>query len=548
MSWLDRVLGRETDRQQAEIVSLKNEVQRLSEAIPTAYDPDWQLGATQGGSKYFRPLSKSDRDLSPMQFDKAQGLSFYLWENNPFAKRIINLTVDYVLGEGVAVVSKDEDDSLRDAMQKRLNLFWFDSINRMDLKLFDKVRELGIYGEQCWSVHINPVDGHVRLGYIDPAIIVSVITDPRNAEIPQAVKLRTAPGQPDVYYRIIHVDERPGSPSFGRMVGREMIDGQVAEAIYDTDRNAVEPAAITFQGECFYFAVNKVSNAKRGRPDLLAVADWVDGYDQMMFGEVDRALLTKSFVWDVTLTGMDESGVNSYASKQSPPTPGSVRYHNDKVAWEVVSPDLKAADSRVLADLIAAYISTGSELPKTWLNATDDVNRASATELGEPAFKFLTARQRQVRYILDQVINFVLDQAELHGALPKRPNEPGVRRPIPWAYACQFPELRPKDLAGLSATFNQSMDALTKARAEMLIDQETAQEMTAMLVSLFGVEVDLEAMRERLEQEQQEKDDQAALLPYGMGPGQPGEADGQEPGTEPVEQRGVAPLSGNRGE
>lgn len=479
-----------------------------------------------------------------MQQEKSQQLSYYLWENNPFAKRIINLTVDYVLGEGVTVVAKDDDQSLNDAIQKRLDLFWFDPINRMDLKLFDKVREIGIYGEQCWSVHVNPVDGHVRLGYIDPSIILAVICDPRNAEIPQAVKLRTRPGEPDVYYRVIHVDERPGSESYGRMVGREMIDGQLAEAIYDDTVNSVTPQAITFAGECFYFAVNKVSNAKRGRPDLLAVADWVDGYDQFLMGELDRLLLTKGFIWDVTLTGMQQAEIDAYAGKQAPPNPGSVRYHNDKVVWNAVTPDLKAMDAKAHSDLLAAYISTGSELPKTWLNATDDVNKASATELGEPAFKFLTARQRQCRYVLDQVITFVLDQAELKGALPKRANEPGTRRPTPWAFSCQFPELRPKDLMGLSTTFNQSMDALTKARAELLIDKDTAQEVTAMIVNLIGIEVDLETMRDNLDKEEKEREEQAALGPYGM-QGEPDEQ--QQPGTEPAERNGEEPARADRG-
>lgn len=534
MAIWDRWLKRDTSAA-TQIAALESEVKRLTEALPGIYDPDANLSATGGGSRYFRPLSKSDRDLSPMQHDKAQSLAYYLWETNPFAKRITNLTVDYVLGEGITVQAKDDDKSLSDAMQKRIDLFWYDPINRMDLKLFDKVRELGLYGEQCWSVHINPVDGHVRLGYIDPAIIVDVIVDPRNQEIPQAVKLRSSPGQPDLYYRVVHVDERPGSKSFGRLVGREDIDGEPAEIVFDPGRQDGQP--VVMAGECLYFSVNKVSNARRGRPDLLAITDWVDGYDQFISGELDRLLLMKGFIWDVTLTGLQQSEIDAYARQQGPPSPGSVRYHNDKVVWQAVTPDLKAVDTIAHSDLLAGYIATGSGLAKTWLNATDNVNKASATELSEPTFKYLTARQRYCRYVIEHLITLVLDQAELHGALPKRASEPGTRRPTPWAFEAQFPELRPKDLNSLSSTFNQTMDAIVKARSELLIDEETAQEVVAMSVGLLGVEVDIEAMRKRLEKEQKERDEQMAMAPYGMEqPGQPNDApqDTAEPQEAPA--------------
>jgi len=545
VGFFDRWLKRDPSAA-TQIAALEAEVATLKEAMPGPFDPDYSLSATGGGSRYFRPLSKSDRDLAPAQHDKAQSLAYYLWETNPFAKRITNLTVDYVLGEGVRAVAKDDDPSLADAMQKRLDLFWFDPVNRLDLKLFDKVRELGLYGEQCWSVAVNPVDGHVRLGYIDPLIIVDIITDPRNAEIPVAVKLRSTPGQPDLYYRVIHVDDRPGSPSFGRMVGREEIDGAPAEIVFDPGRHDATP--IVFAGDCFYFAVNKVSNAKRGRPDLMAVTDWVDGYDQFVAGELDRLLLMKGFIWDVTLTGLQQPEIDAYAAKQGPPTPGSVRYHNDRVQWQAVTPDLKGVDTVAHADLLASYIATGSGLAKTWLNATDDTNKASATELAEPTFKFLAARQRYCRYVIDQVVTFVLDQAELHGVLPRRPSEPGMRRPVAWAFEVQFPELRPKDLGALSTTFSQAMDGVVKARADLLLDEETAQEVVAMLVGLLGVEVDIEAMRERLKAEQKERDEQAALLPYGMGGGDDGR-DEREPGTDEragAEPADPEPTGGNR--
>jgi hypothetical protein len=529
MGWLDRLRGREP-KDVTEIATLRAEVTRLKEAIPGGYDPDLALSATGGGSPYFRRLSQSQRDLDLIQLDKAQSMSYWLWENNPYAHRIINLTVDYVLGEGVTIEAEHDDEGIKDAMQKCIDTFWQDSVNRLDIKLWDKVRELAIYGEQCWPVFTNASDGFIRLGYLDPSQIVAVLTDPRNAEVAQAVKVRQGPGRPDLYSRVIHVDERPESAAYGRMVGADGPDG-VGELIYDTTQSGsafapVQATAVEFAGSCFYFAVNKVSNASRGRPDLLCLVDWIDGYDQFLMQEMDRWILQKAFVWDVELAGMTDAQIAEYARAQAPPNPGSVFYHNDRLKRQAITPDLKAVDAAAGSDLLTGYIATGSGLPKTWLSATEDSNRATAAELGEPAFKSLSARQRTVKYLVEYMLTFVLDQAELAGRLPKRPNVPGTRKPMDWPVQVQLPEIRPRDLAALSNTFNITMDAVIKARSERLLDEESAQQLTVMAAGLMGVEIDIARMRERLEDEAQE-DEAAALAPYpANGPQEP--PDGQE--------------------
>jgi hypothetical protein len=50
----------------------------------------------------------------------------------------------------------------------------------MSLKLPKKVRELSIYGEQCYPTFVNELDGFVRLGYLDPSLIETIVKDPDN--------------------------------------------------------------------------------------------------------------------------------------------------------------------------------------------------------------------------------------------------------------------------------------------------------------------------------------------------------------------------------
>lgn len=122
-----------------------------------------------------------DRSLSSLTQERMQELAVFLWKSNPLANRIIELPLVYLLAEGVTMSVKDE------TAQAWLDEFWNDPINQMDVKLPKKVREMSLFGEQCWPVFKNPTNGAVRLGYLDPGLIKEVKTDPDNTEQPIGV-------------------------------------------------------------------------------------------------------------------------------------------------------------------------------------------------------------------------------------------------------------------------------------------------------------------------------------------------------------------------
>ena len=341
----------------------QNIVNILRESLFTgtgAYDPDANLQADQGGSLYYRRLTQSERDLSPIVQERALTLAYWLWDTNPMAKRIIELVKDFVVGEGITVQASSEDDSEREDIQAVIDDFWDDPLNQMDIKLHQKVQELGLYGEQCYPVFVNPINGKVRLGYIDPGHIKDVIHHPENAEqaIAVVVKSKDSLGVTDSWYKVLQVNEDATSGSYGRITASIDGDGK------PTDTFEVGGDTHTFAGYCFWFAINKVSNARRGRSDLLTLADWIDGYDQLLFNEIDRSLLLKAFLWDVTVEGATPAEILDIAKKSAPPKPDTVRYHNEKYTWQAVTPDLKTVDATNTADLILSLISTGSGLAK----------------------------------------------------------------------------------------------------------------------------------------------------------------------------------------
>lgn len=395
-----------------------------------------------------------DRSLSSLTQERMQELAVFLWKSNPLANRIIELPLVYLLAEGVTMNVQDE------TAQQWLNEFWNDPINQMDIKLPKKVREMSLFGEQCWPVFKNPTNGAVRLGYLDPGLIKEVKTDPDNTEQPIGVVTKAlGRKRKSKKYRII-------------VPGSENIFGEEAKKIREEFND----------GECFYFNINALSSSSRGLSDLLATMDWLDLYDKALFGEVERWDALRSFIWDVTLRGATEETVKKRASEIEVPSSGGVRVHNDAETWQAVTPDLQAANGAENARTVRNHILGGSTLPEHWYGGGGDVNRSTADEMGEPTFKTFKFRQTEWKHILETVCFYaVYSRLEKTGNIPE-----DLRNYRPVA---QFPELTHRDTSVYAAALQQTVVAVGIAVEKSMMTEETAVAVIGSMISRIGIEV-----------------------------------------------------------
>lgn len=442
----------------------------------------------------WRPLSgDAKRDLSPVSQARMRDMALYLWESNLLANRLIELPLAYLLAEGVALKCKDKEN------QKIIRRFWRDPINQMDLKLAKKVRELALYGEQCYPAFVNEHNGHVRLGYLDPALIETVVVDPDNPEQPIG---------------IVTVKDKRGKARRYRVI----VNGP--EDIF-TARTREIRATFT-DGEAFYFTINDLSNGRRGRSDLLAQGDWVDGYDQFLFGELDRAQLTRSFLWDVTLIGATPEQVEEKSRKITAPAPASVRVHNDGEVWKAETPDLKAQDSNDNARLFRNHVLGGATVPEHWYGGGGDVNRAAASEMGEPTFKMFSMRQRFLKHMLESIGFYVLRQAALY-----KGDEPDPEDET-YEVTAEFPEMTARDTSKYAAALQQVVVAAALAIEKKLLTKKTALKLINAIAGRLGVEFDAEAELEAALEEagKTAEDDVFTVPPDDIPPPQPSPARG----------------------
>ena len=450
-------------------MELKNLVSRmfavLSGQAPQGEDREEQFREAAGNTidddedQWRRLSGDTSRDLAPMTQERMRKVALYLWESNLLANRLIELPLAYLLAEGVRLSCKDKDS------QKVLDLFWRDPINQMSLKLPKKVRELALYGEQCYPAFVNEVSGEVRLGYLDPALIATVVTDPDNPEQPIG---------------IVTVKDRKGQARRYRVI----VNGP--EDVFTSRTQEIRQ---TFaDGEAFFFTVNDLSNGRRGRSDLLAGADWVDGYEEYLFGEMDRNKFLRAFVWDVELKGANPDEVTRRSREIHPPSPGSVRVHNDSEKWTAVSPNLNAADSAEGARLLRNHVLGGGTIPEHWFGGGGDVNRAAAAEMGEPTFKVFSMRQQVVKFMLESIGLYVLRQKEW----AESKQEPDLGDEA-YQVEAMFPEMTARDTTKYASALQQVVVGVAMAVEKGYITKKTALRMIAAIAGRLGVEIDVEA-------------------------------------------------------
>lgn len=437
--------------QEVEAVSAGTEAP-VREAAGTQSLDDETVGYTRltsEGGEY------NNRDLTPLAQDRMARIAEYLWQSNLLANRLVEIPLAYLLAEGVKLECKDLDH------QKLLDAFWRDPINNWPLKLTGRVRALSLLGEQCYIARVNDASGFVRLGYLDPRMIETIVNDPDNPEQPIGVVTRQDGKGKRWKYRV-------------------MVLGDDAELF--TDRTQQIRTADFADGECLLYQVNKFPNGTRGRSDLLAQMDWLDAYDNFLFNEIDRIDFLRRFVWDVTLTGADDDKVKEFDKTFKAPEPNSKFVHNDQVKLAAVTPTLQAADTSESAKLLRNHILGGNTTPEHWFGGAGNVNRAAASEMGEPTFKIMTARQSILKLMLEEIGRYVLWKANKTGA-PDWGDEK-------WVVTANFPELVNRDLTKFSAAMNQVSITVVLLIGEGLLTQERGLKLIADVAQRFGQEID----------------------------------------------------------
>jgi hypothetical protein len=435
----------------------------LSEASVSSIglDADEQLWRSVTGSP--RP------DLLPYQRTKAVAACFELHQRNPLGHRITEVNRDFIVGDGVTY------DCRNTAVEDIVGEFWTDDDNDLDTRLGDFALEIGLNGELAPEVFVGGVSGIVKLGYVDPGQIKDI--------------------------KALEVGE-----SRNPLVADLMYIRQKGYGVKGKELQIVRRRDGKLAGDVFFWKVNSPSNSPRGWPDLLHLADWLDAYDEFLWDSMERGRMMRAFIWDVLYRGGTEPEIQEWVRKNgSAPKAGSVRVHNENIEWKAVAPELGAFEAQAEAQVLLEHMAGGAGLPKTWLAAAEDVNRATAREMGTPTERRLATRQRFfLRKVVRGMVAFVLEQAMEAGRLKtdnglveiQDENGTGTNefaKPIDLVQI-HAPEISPRDIASSGTLILNLATALSIAEDHGWVGKQPIRKVLAMTLANLGYNTDARAL------------------------------------------------------
>jgi hypothetical protein len=412
--------------------------------------------------KYIKLSKVSVTDLKEYSYEEARKKSFYLYQRNALAKRVIEIFADFCSGDDLVVNIKKmrraegkdievEDDN---SGQQVWDDFYEDPVNHLDQDFAGMLIDLFINGELSIPAFVNPSNGSVRLGYIAPQYIKSVVPLPKNQREIDLLAIGKPDGVSEDKLKVIRWNYE----------------------VATTDENYNKLA-----GECFFFRMNKIPSQNRGYPLILQHIDCLDAFDNFLFSTVEGFDARSRYFYDVKMEGLTEEQLKNKTVHV--PANGEANIHNEKVTWDVITPDLKSSDYMSAVNGLQDFATGTMGLPKTWFGKGDEVNRATAEALTVPTMRMLARTQKTTKDILKFMALYVLQCAgEKNTRLLKADEYFDVE-------VSMF-TLGGKDIESTGTAFVALVNALAIAEDKGYILADDAKKVVSGMLSKLGVEVE----------------------------------------------------------
>ena len=428
----------------------------------------------------YRRITEDDaKGLDIVQRDRQLRIVFKLYLTNFLARTIVDTINDFVFGNGFTftIESKNKRFPKRrmKVAQEICNDFW--KVNKLDLKLKKKGGDLSLNGMLLMPAFVNEVDGSVKLGFVDPLNINKVITNPYNIEDVMQVDLKPKD----------FTTENPSLTIIRKKEEKEFVD--------DADFELLD-------GEAFFFTINNVSNQPEGISDLLTTADMLDMFQHLLENILNHSELSYLYFEDIKIIGADEKQIKAYKKNNPIGKGGSRRIHNEKVEHELVTPDIKASNSAEIVRMFKNLVLMSKRMPEMWFTEGGETNLATATAQGTPIYKLLEERQEYWKYIIEEMLTFVL-----HKAFNKKQGfEFSKEELLSLEVKVSASEVEQTNMQIISEALIKVVDIIQKAVTNKWISEETAGKWFRSYPDLIGFDIDDTTEKIQLEKEAEEKE------------------------------------------
>ena len=296
------------------------------------------------------------------------------WRLNPLARRIVQLTSQYVVGGGISISCGHASTATF------LQQFWQHRLNRMEVRCAEWCDELTRTG----NLFILLSTDAAGMSYVRaiPAVELERI-EARLNDLEQP--LRFIPKA---------TLEQADPPAW---------------AAYDPLSDA-RGARGEFAAAMLHYAINRPVGAQWGESDLAPLLRWLARYANWLEDRVRINRFRTSFMYMVRarFSGEADRLARQRQLNAAPPTPGSILVADENESWQVISPSLEAGDAGLDGLALKKMIAAGAGVPLHFLAEPESATRTTAEAAGGPTYRNYEQRQRFFLWLLSDVLQAVL--------------------------------------------------------------------------------------------------------------------------------------------
>jgi hypothetical protein len=322
-----------------------------------------------------RRYDETDRDR--LEYDRHDTLEqcFEAWRDSPLARRIVELTSQYVVGNGFDVKCKHPHTA------NFIDQFWNHRLNRMPSRIVELCDELTRTG----NLFILVTTDHAGMSYlrtIPAANIDRIVPVPNDIE------------QPLMF--ITKADENLAVhtyPAFNAQADYLLPDGAFMQSVV-------------------HYAINRPAGAQWGEPDISPLLPWLRRYSAWLEDRVRLNRFRNAFLYVVSGSFVSEDARKTRQAQlaANPPSSGSILVTDASETWSVISPKLEALDAREDGLALKKLIAAGVGLPMHFLAEPEGATRTTAESAGGPTFRRFEQRQRFFIWLLKDLLQIVVSR------------------------------------------------------------------------------------------------------------------------------------------
>lgn len=323
-----------------------------------------------------RAYGKSEGDRDRYAYNREDILQQCLdaWRDNPLARRIVELTSDYVVGGGIGIEAEDE------AAHAFIDEFWSHRLNHMAIRCFEWCDELTRSGE-IFPVISTDQSGMSYLRAIPALDIQEIESAPNDVEQERTFKQRPV------------------------QVGSEPTIWNA----YDARTDAMLEDG-SFAPVMLHYAINRPVGAQRGESDLAPILKWLTRYSALLEDRVRLNRFRQVFLYWVHRGFANEAERYKRQAdlNANPPNPGSILVTDEEEKWEVLQPRLDSFEAKEDGAAVKKMIASGAGIPLHFLAEPEGSTRTTAEASGGPTFRHFGRRQEYFTFLIADIIRIAL--------------------------------------------------------------------------------------------------------------------------------------------